>query len=123
MEFKCLNRLAPPYLCQKFKTRTEVDNCNTRNRDRLHIRPCRTAAGQRAFTFSGQKLWNSLPDEFQSITNLDVFKVLIKNDFLKHKQANINVKSRRFGIIMSPFSRQNEQIMRRFDFYSLYELA
>ena len=108
MEFKCLNRLAPPYLCQKFKTRTEVDNCNTRNRDRLHIRPCRTAAGQRAFTFSGQKLWNSLPDEFQSITNLDVFKVLIKNDFLKHKQANINVKSRRFGIIMTPFSRQNE---------------
>ena len=27
---------------------------------------------------------------------------LIKNDFLKHKQANINVKSRRFGIIMTP---------------------
>ena len=30
--------------------------------------------------------------------------VLIKNDTLKHKQANINVKSRRFGIIMTPFS-------------------
>ena len=28
------------------------------------------------------------------------FKVLINNDFLKHKQANINVKSRRFGIII-----------------------
>ena len=27
---------------------------------------------------------------------------------IKHKQANINVKSRRFGIIMTPFSRQNE---------------
>ena len=33
---------------------------------------------------------------------------LINNDFLKHKQANINVKSQRFGIIMTPFSRQNE---------------
>ena len=79
MLFKCLNGLAPPYLCQKFKTRPEVHNCNTRNRDPL----CRTAAGQRSFTFRGQKLWNSLPDEFQSITNLDVFKVKIKQHFLR----------------------------------------
>ena len=78
MVFKCLNGLAPPYLCQKFKTRSKVHNCNTRNRDRLHIPLCRMAAGQRAFTFRGQRLWNSLPDEFQSITNLDVFKVKIK---------------------------------------------
>ncbi|CAH3175104.1 unnamed protein product, partial [Porites lobata] len=49
--------------------------------DRLHIPLCKTAAGQRAFTFRGQKLWNSLPDEFQSITNLDVFKVKIKQHF------------------------------------------
>ena len=62
MVFKCLNGLAPPYLCQKFKTRSEVHNCNTRNRDRLHIPLCRTAAGQRSFTFRGQRLWNSLPD-------------------------------------------------------------
>ncbi|CAH3032044.1 unnamed protein product [Pocillopora meandrina] len=68
MVFKCLNGLAPPYLGQK-------------NRDRLHIPLCRTAAGLRAFTFRGQKLWNSLPDEFQSITNLDVFKVKIKQHF------------------------------------------
>ena len=31
-----------------------------------------------------------------------VYKVLINKDFLKHEQANINVKSRRFGIIMKP---------------------
>ena len=68
MVFKCLNGIVPPYLCEKLKTRSEVHNCNTRNRDRLHIPLCRTAAGQRAFTFRGQKLWNSLPDEFQSTT-------------------------------------------------------
>ena len=62
---------------------SEVHNCNTRNRDRIHIPLCRTAAGLRAFTFRGQKLWNSLPDEFQSITNLDVFKVKIKQHFLR----------------------------------------
>ena len=36
-----------------------------------------------AFTFRGQRLWNSLPDEFQFITNLDVFKVKIKQHFLR----------------------------------------
>ena len=34
--------------------------------------------------------------------------LLIKNDFLKHKQANISVESRRVGVIMTPFSRQSE---------------
>ena len=46
MVFKCLNGLAPPYLCHKFKTRLEVYNCSIRNRERLHIPLCRTAAGQ-----------------------------------------------------------------------------
>ena len=82
MVFKCLSGLAPPYLCQKFKPDRKCTNCNTRNKDRLHIPLCRTATGQRAFTFRGQKLWNSLPDDFQSITNLDVFKVKIKQHFL-----------------------------------------
>ena len=41
-----------------------------------------------------------------------MIKILINNDFLKHKQANINVKSRRFGVIVTPFSRQSESIMR-----------
>ena len=52
-------------------------------RDRLQIPLCRTAAGQRAFIFRGQKLWNSFPDELQSITNLDVFKVKIEQHFLR----------------------------------------
>ena len=64
MVFKCLNGLAPPYLCQKFKTRLKVHNCNTRNRDRLHIPLCRMAASQRTFTLRGQKLWNSLQTSF-----------------------------------------------------------
>ena len=31
-------------------------------------------------------------------------KFLINSDFLKHKQANINVSIRRFGVIVTPFS-------------------
>ena len=83
MVFKCLNGLAPPYLCQKFKTRSKVHNYNTRNRDCLHIPLCRMVAGQCTFTFRGQKLWNSISDEFQSITKLDVFKVKLKQHFLR----------------------------------------
>ena len=32
----------------------------------------------------------------------DDANVLINNDFLKHKQANIKVNSRRFGVIVTP---------------------
>ena len=35
-------------------------------------------------------------------------KVLINDDFLKHKQANIKVNSRRFAVIVTPFSRQSK---------------
>ena len=47
--------------------------------------------------FSELKVTGTLPD-------LSALKLL-----LKHKQANINVKSRRFGVILTPFSRQIEQ--------------
>ena len=67
----------------KYHSVGRLHNRNTRNRDRLQIPLCRTAAGQRAFIFRGQRLWNSLPDEFQLITNLDVFKVKIKQHFLR----------------------------------------
>ena len=40
---------------------------------------CGMAIGQRALTFRGQKLWNSLPDEFQSIANLEVLILTQKN--------------------------------------------
>ena len=69
--FKCLHGLPPPYLCKMFKTRSEVHNRNTTYKDRLHIPLCRTAAGQRAFTFRGQRLWNNLPDKIQSIITLE----------------------------------------------------
>ena len=36
------------------------------------------------------------------------FNFLINNDFLKHKQANINLESQRLGVIGTPFSRQSE---------------
>ena len=83
MVFKCLNGLAPPYVCQKFKTRSEVHNCYNRDRDSLYIELCTSAVGQPTFTFRGQKLWNSLPDECQSKTNLNLLKAKIRQHFLR----------------------------------------
>ena len=47
--FKCLNVLAPPYLCDKFSMRSQVHNCNTRNRNMLQISRCSSTAGQCSF--------------------------------------------------------------------------
>ena len=37
MTFKCLKRLAPPYLCDRFTIRPQVQNCNTRYKNMLQI--------------------------------------------------------------------------------------
>ena len=42
----------------------------------------RTNIGQRSLFFSGPKLWNYLPDNIKSKTNLYLFKKHLKNYFL-----------------------------------------
>ena len=37
MAFKCIKGLAPPSLCNKFTTRSQVHTRNTRNNDKLNI--------------------------------------------------------------------------------------
>ena len=57
-------------LSEVYSPISELHNCNNRNRDGFHVPLSRAAVGHRAFSFGGQKLCNSLPDEFQSVTNL-----------------------------------------------------
>ena len=45
MTFKCLKGLAPPHLCDRFIMRSQVDNCNTRNKNMLQISRCSSTAG------------------------------------------------------------------------------
>ena len=47
--FKCLTVLAPPYLCDRFTMRSQVHNCNTRNKNMLQISRCSSKAGQCSF--------------------------------------------------------------------------
>ncbi len=53
MAYKCVNGMAPSYLCRMFQTRSQLHNLNTRSSELLEIPLYRTATGQRSF--------NSLP--------------------------------------------------------------
>ena len=70
LPFKCLNGLAPPYLC----------NLKTKNMPRRNLRPINghrvvdfgyklTRYGSTVFSVASAKLWNALPLEFRSSDN------------------------------------------------------
>jgi hypothetical protein len=60
MMYKCIHNLAPPYLCNKFRKRSNLHECYTRNRELLQIPMYNTTTGQRTFNYRGAKLWNEL---------------------------------------------------------------
>ena len=68
MAFKCIKGLAPPSMCNKFTTRSQVHTRNTRNKDKLNIPFFRSATGQRSFSYRAAQLWNDLPE---SLANID----------------------------------------------------
>ena len=51
MAYKCINRLAPPYLSDLFIKRNEIHDLNTRNNKSLHIPQYKTVSGQRTFHY------------------------------------------------------------------------
>ena len=51
MAYKCANNLAPDYLCIKFKKRSSVHDCATRNNNKLQIPLYKTFSCQRTFAY------------------------------------------------------------------------
>ena len=72
--YKCINNLAPPYLCNKFSKRSNIHECNTRNRELLQIPIYNTTTGQRTFHYRGVKLWNDLDNNTKQMPSLRSFK-------------------------------------------------
>ena len=70
--YKCMNGLAPQYLCDMFTSNNH--SCNTRNASQPKPPKARTAYYQRSFSVSGLKLWNSLPQDIQSSQSVARFK-------------------------------------------------
>ena len=51
MAFKCMNGYSPEYSCEQFILRSKIHSRNTRNKDKLAIPLCKTAAGQKSFLY------------------------------------------------------------------------
>jgi hypothetical protein len=81
--FKCMNSLAPSYLCNYFYKRSSVHSRLTRNNNyQIQIPLCKTASGQRSFRYRAAKLWNNLEDSTKDIKSLKLFKKTVKAKIL-----------------------------------------
>ena len=83
MSYKCMNGLAPPYLCELFNKRAQIHDRVTGNIELLHIPLCNTASGQRSFRFRAVRLWNNLDNELKQLP-FDTFKKKIKANMFDH---------------------------------------
>lgn len=79
MMYKITNKLAPPYLCNKFKKRKYG---RTRNSNNLEIPFFKSKSGQRTFEYRGVKIWNSLNEDLKQEMSLSAFKHNLKKIFL-----------------------------------------
>ena len=79
MMYKCINKLVPDYLFEKFTLRSQIHSRNTRQHDQLNIPRCRLTTGQRSFTYRSAKLWNNLRDNVKSSDSVKVFRKKIVN--------------------------------------------
>ena len=71
--YKCINNLAPAYLCNLFAPRTP--NYYFRNaKKKLMLPKPRTDYLKRSFSYSGALLWNNLPEEIRTSNSLGLFK-------------------------------------------------
>ena len=79
LTFKCVNGLAPTYLCSRFVTRATVHDRNTRNENKLDISGYKSDARQRSFLYRSLTMWNSLPTVITDCNNLAMFKKKLKD--------------------------------------------
>ena len=71
--YKCINNLAPAYLCNLFFPSTP--NYDFRNaKKKLLLPKPRTDYLMRSFSYSGAFLWNNLPEDIRTSNSLGFFK-------------------------------------------------
>ena len=85
LTFKCINGLAPSYLCDKFEKRNEIHDRDTRNNKKIQIPQYHTTCGQRTFKYRATKIWNALDEQLKSINSVNLFKSKLKLEFLTKK--------------------------------------
>ena len=71
--YKCINNLAPAYLCNLFAPRTPNHYFGNAKKELMLPKP-RTDYLKRSFSYSGALLRNNLPDEIRTSNFLGLFK-------------------------------------------------
>ena len=84
LTFKCLNGLAPPYLCDLIAKYVPRRNLRSINGHRLvDVGYKLTRYGSRSFSVASAKLWNALPLNIRSSDNLMQFKRNLKTHIFR----------------------------------------
>lgn len=80
MVFKCLNDLAPSYLCDLMAIHKPARTLRSSSELLLEVprTKLKKSKGQRAFSFVGPTLWNSLPPHVRAAESLEHFKSSVK---------------------------------------------
>ena len=71
--YKCVNKLAPNYLCHMFTPRTLPFDLRNASQ-KLYLPKPRTDHLKRSFSYSGASLWNDLPEDIRTTKSLRSFK-------------------------------------------------
>ncbi len=84
--YKCLNELAPIYICN-FSHPVHLHETGF-SRNNLVIPKCHLCTGQRAFNYKGVMTWNGLSIETKQSPILTSFKLNLVKDILNCQQTN-----------------------------------
>ena len=80
MVYKSVHDQAPTYLADMFDKLSDLDKRELRNtKTDLAVPHCKSAFGQKCFSYKGAKLWNDLSTKVKSSKTYEVFKKRICN--------------------------------------------
>ena len=66
---KCIHKMGPTYLHEKFIKPSDMGNSRTRGASKLYLHRPRTDFIRTLLKYSGAKLWNSLPASVRDVTS------------------------------------------------------
>ena len=83
--FKCVNGLAPNYLCDQFSLVSDVNLYNTRSTNTLDVivPTVNNNVFKKSLAYNGARVWNALPDFVRRANNIPHFKNLYKNFYFE----------------------------------------
>ena len=83
--YKCLNGLAPDYLCDILQKRRKKAKCLRKDSDDLLLETPRSKykSSEGAFRFIGPKLWNQLPRALRETSSFPCFKKDLKTHLFR----------------------------------------